>query len=428
MSRRFASVLVSAGLTVVSVMSLVGCSSHHRTQGTTGNASFPQPAIVTVTTVTVGDPGNHPVAIVPFHPGIYKSCSDAPSRHSGCRLVGAVGYRYEVGELETTVRQYVAFLNTVDPLGRNRRDLYTSTMSPTKWPKYGSIRRLSGSQAAPGRYYEVAYPQWADKPIGFANFLRAASFVNSLTNGKVLSRTTSTAHGFHLTTYQVRLSRNTQDGMYDLALAQGTKAVKRTRSTGFVVPSQNEWIKAAYFDPAGRGSFSYWKFPTGPSKAPHASQLNSNGDIANAGTQPLSTYSPRSSPNSQGTAVPTWCPSQAGSDCESLNPFGLSPTAYQSKYQANLSSVGQTQSRSPWGTLDQGGNAVEWTDTVAPSPLGSKDPRVWRYAHGGVANAPAYQLWISAIGRLPQANVVAARINPWEGFRIGVVGDLHSGN
>jgi len=369
---------------------------------------------VTVETVTVADQGNHPVAIVPFHPGIYKSCSQAPSRRSGCRLVGAVSYAYEIGELETTVRQYVAFLNTVDPLGKNRRDLYTPAMSPATWPKYGSIRRLS--RASPGRYYEVAYPEWADKPIGFANFLRAASFANALTNGEVLSRTTSTEHGYQVTTYRVRLSRNAEDGMYDLAVAHGAKG-ERTRSAGFVVPSQDEWIKAAYFDPHGEGTFSYWEYPTSPSGEPHPSQLDANGDVVNAGTQPLSTYTPRGS-----AAAPTWCPSQAGSGCETVNPFGLSSSDYQSQYRANVSTVGQTRTRSPWGTLDQGGNVVEWTDTVAPSPGGTQDGRVWRYAHGGVANASGYQLWISAIGRTPQANAVAARINPWEGFRIGVVG------
>ena len=405
-------------------MSLVGCSVHHRSQRVSGAA--PQPSVVTVKTVTVGAPGNHPVAIVPFHPGIYQNCSEAPSRRTGCQLVGAVGYPYEVGELETTVRQYVAFLNTVDPFGKDRRDLYTPAMSTTAWPKYGSIRRVSGSQAAPGRNYEVAYPQWADKPIGFANFLRAASFVNSLTNGQVLSRTTSTIDGVEVTTYRVRLSRNTKEGMYDLDAAQGARGTTRTRTTGFVVPSQDEWIKAAYFDPKGHGTFSYWEYPTSPSSAPSASRLNSNGDVVNADTQPLSTFSPRTQQNAPSAPAPTWCPSQAGSSCESKNPLGLNATDYQSRYQANLSTVGQTRSRSPWGTLDQGGNVVEWTDTVAPSPAGSKDPRVWRYAHGGVANAPAYQLWISAIGRLPQANAVVARINPWDGFRIGVVGNLQA--
>ena len=39
---------------------------------------------------------------------------------------------------------------------------------------------------------------------------------------------------------------------------------------------------------------------------------------------------------------------------------------------------------------------------------------------------PAYQLWISAAGRLPKANVVVERVNPWEGFRIGAIGNLEA--
>ena len=35
----------------------------------------------------------------------------------------------------------------------------------------------------------MAYPQWTNKPFNFADFRRAARFVNSLTNGTVLSRT-----------------------------------------------------------------------------------------------------------------------------------------------------------------------------------------------------------------------------------------------
>jgi formylglycine-generating enzyme required for sulfatase activity len=44
--------------------------------------------------------------------------------------------------------------------------------------------------------------------------------------------------------------------------------------------------------------------------------------------------------------------------------------------------VGQAKTASPWGTLDQGGNAVEWTDTIAPSPAGNSQGRVWRRLHG----------------------------------------------
>src|SRR5262245_54416755 len=382
----------------------------------TGDASANEAprAVVEMRTVSIGSPGNQPAAIVPFHRGVYTSCADAPSRKSGCQLVGAVDHEYEIGELEVTVEQYVAFLNTVDPDGEDRGDLYVDSMSPS-WPKYGSIERRSRDDIGAGKHYAVAEPQWAEKPIGFANFPRAASFVNSLTNGDVLSRETSKRDGFDVITYAVRLSRDFDDGMYDLGSSSDT-AASRTASGGFVVPSQDEWIKAAYYDPSRSGGGLYWLYPTGPVAAPSASALDRDGNVVNADVQPLSTYSPRGS-----GAAPSWCPSQAGTDCDTVNPFGLSASAYESKYVANVSTVGETRTRSPWGTLDQGGNVVEWTDTVAPSPK-QGDARVWRRAHGGVANAAGYQLWISAIGRTPEANVAIERVNPWQGFRVGVIG------
>ena len=92
-------------------------------------------------------------------------------------------------------------------------------------------------------------------------------------------------------------------------------------------------------------------------------------------------------------------------------------------YQGSLSTVGQARTPSPWGTLDQGGNAVEWTDTITPPPTGRSGGRVWRRLHGGIANAPAYQLWLSAVGLQPQDNVFYDTTYPWLGFRVGVVGN-----
>src|SRR5262249_34869025 len=155
-----------------------------------------------------------------------------------------------------------------------------------------------------------AYPEWADKPYGFAtSFVRAARFVNSLTNGKVLSRRARRSGGFSFVTLTVRLSRQTERGTYDLARPDAT----RDRKRGFVVPSQNEWIKAAYFDPRGGGTFSYWKYPSNPgvfftggmADAPSATALNpQTGDVTNAGTQPLANYNPSK------RSAPYWCPSQ----------------------------------------------------------------------------------------------------------------------
>jgi hypothetical protein len=57
-------------------------------------------------------------------------------------------------------------------------------------------------------------------------------------------------------------------------------------------------------------------------------------------------------------------------------------------------------------------------DTTAPQPPGYDFERDWRYYHGGVANAPAYQLEISAFGYNP-GDPVEASLYPWDGFRVG---------
>ncbi len=379
-------------------------------------------AVVTLTTVDVGSPGNPSVGIVPFTDAIYKSCADAPQGKKSCQSIGAVDYRYGIGRLEVTVKQWVAFLNTVDPTGRDRHNLYADTESPTAWPKFGQIAMKT--RAKPGRHYSVGYPQWADKPYGFANFLRAARFANSVDNGRVLSKSTKSVGGVKVTTRKVRLSPKTERGMYDMRRRKST----RSKKTGFVIPSQDEWAKAAYYDPKGGGTFSYWKYPTnagvfgdGSATAPSPTTLDAaNGNVTNAATQPLATYH-----QEMGQPGPSWCPPQVqpASDCTSVNPFGLDPTNYAKAYAGSLSTVGQARTLSPWGTLDQGGNVVEWTDTITPSPVGTTKGRVWRRLHGGIANAPAYQLWLSAVGLQPQDNTFFTATYPWLGIRIAVIGN-----
>jgi len=154
----------------------------------------------------------------------------------------------------------------------------------------------------------------------------------------------------------------------------------------------------------------------------------SNGDVENASDQPLSTYNPNDPNSSVDTPgappgkAPTWCPSQAGSSCGNLPadfPQGLD---LQKNYMGNVSTVGQDKTPSPWGTYDQGGNVVEILDTLAPQPPGYRFLRDWHYYHGGVVNAPAYQLEISAFGYFP-GDTAFSRAYPWLGFRVGVIGN-----
>lgn len=378
-------------------------------------------AVVSLTTVDVGATKNPSVGIVPFTDAIYASCADAPAAKAACQTIGGVGYRYGIGRTEVTVGQWVAFLNTVDPSGRDRHNLYDQTESGSAWPKFGQINRALSRPR--GRRYTVASPAWANKPYGFANFLRAARFVNSVDNGRVLSRRTGSANGVPTITRRVQLSTTTETGMYDMRRRKAT----RSKKTGFVLPSQDEWTKAAYYDPTGGGTLSYWKYPTntgvfgdGTATAPAPTVLNaSTGDVTNGATQPIATYHAADLP------APTWCPAQVqpASDCANVNPFGMDPTTYAKAYQGSLSTVGQARTTSPWGTLDQGGNVVEWTDTITPSPLGTDKGRVWRRLHGGVANAPGYQMWPSAVGLQPQDNALFTVTYPWLGLRIGVLGN-----
>jgi formylglycine-generating enzyme required for sulfatase activity len=399
---------------------------------TTTTRPAPAPGVVTVRMATVADPGNAAVGVVsvfggeqqfvepPANGGIYASCSEAPAAPPECITYGGVDYTYGIGALEVTVEQYVAFLNAVDPTGSNRRNLFLDVMNTEVWPEYGPIALATGDSVEPGTYYSVAYPEWADKPFGFADFPRAARFTNSLFNGKVLSKQEVTEGAFEYVDYSVRLSRRTERGMYDMS----NEATERTSKAGFVIPSNDEWGKAAYYDPNGGGTLSYWQYPTGPSSAPNASLLDpTTGDVVNGSQLPLASYNP-GFPNAPAGTYPTWCPEQAGaSACTNVNPVRLPPGLDPAIYQGNVSTVGQTRSPSPWGTYDQGGNVVEWQDTIVDAPPGYTEHRVWRRMHGGVANAPSYQMLISAFGFQPQDQVLLDGAYPWFGFRVGIVGD-----
>lgn len=386
------------------------------------------PSVLTFKVMDVGAAGNPAVGIVPFEDAIYGSCAEAPEpkgpRAPACQMVGGVGHTYGIGKLEVTVGQYVKFLNTADPFGRNTHDLYSETESGAAWPRFGQIDFSAG--ARPGRHYSAAAPEWVDKPYGFANFLRSARFANSLSKGKLLGKSSGSEGPYRFTAYKVRLSPQTERGMYDMRKPKTT----RTKRSGFVIPSQNEWIKAAYYDPAGGGTYSYWQYPTNPGAfgqkgvgLPNQAILDpQTGDVTNASSQPLAIF------HTPETPAPTWCPSnQTTADCETVNPFGFPAEKYDQLFASSLGTVGQAGTRSPWGTLDQGGNAVEWTDTITAPPFGTKGKRVWRRLHGGIANAPVYQLWLSAVGLQPQNNTFFTATYPWLGIRIGAVGDLMPG-
>src|ERR1700736_1746791 len=128
--------LVAAGCTGSSSS---GAKTSASTTGSTtsgaGGSNAAKGGVVTIPMAIVGDPGSPWVGVIQTfggptgqfvdppenkgNTGIYKSCSDAPKAPPPCLTVGGVSYTYGIGEFDVTVSQYVTFLNTADPRGRN---------------------------------------------------------------------------------------------------------------------------------------------------------------------------------------------------------------------------------------------------------------------------------------------------------------------
>ena len=153
---------------------------------------------------------------------------------------GGVSYNYHVGTHEVTNSQYVSFLNAKG--STNAHGVYNSNMGSSE---HGGIQQTGSS----GSFTYNVKSGFGDKPVNFVSFWDAARFTNWLTNGQG--------------------SGDTENGMYDLT-AGGISGNTVTRNAtewsagGVAVASEDEWYKAAYYQPVGAGgdADSYWLYPT----------------------------------------------------------------------------------------------------------------------------------------------------------------------
>jgi sulfatase modifying factor 1 len=144
------------------------------------------------------------------------------------RICGAVAYTYKIGKYEVTAGQYTAFLNAVaktDTYG-----LYDRRMADPTANSYGCNIQRDGS---PGSYmYSVAADR-ANRPVNYVSWGDAARFVNWLHNGQPTG-----SQGL----------ATTEDGSYYLNSAMtdaALLAVTRKANATWVIPSEDEWYKAA---------------------------------------------------------------------------------------------------------------------------------------------------------------------------------------
>ena len=252
-------------------------------------------AQITIPTVTVGDVGN-------------------PNDTTG---YGGVSYIYNIAVTEVNLFQYTAFLNAV--AATDTYSLYNADMG-TDSNSAGITR--DGSSGS----YTYAVKGSGARPVTYVSWFDAARFANWVANGQPTGaqQNSTTENG----AYSL-LGVTTGGGFTKNAMNPNTGA-----TTTWWIPNENEWYKAAYYDPGASGpSDDYWLYPTQSDSAP--------GNTTGAGTN------------------------QANYND---GDYSVTQSAGYSSSQNYLTDGGAySSSGSYYGTFDQGGNLWERTDAVTGS-------------------------------------------------------------
>jgi hypothetical protein len=363
------------------------------------------------------------------------------------QVVGAVPYEYDIGQFEITAAQYCAFLNAVDPEGANPKQPWTKVKlwneknNPLVNHFQGQI--LYVDYAKEGQHYAVADPVWAEKPVMMINGFQFAYFVNSLVNGGAIGqrqekRKSPLGFDVEVTDRYYKFSETIDTGSYDLN-DSNYEFLARQNVDGLFFPSQDEWIKAAYYagEETGNGT-NYFYFPTVSNEAPIPlfTQEGKNQDLAQGGAadSPFAQVNVSDKGEVQIEELETKIQKNQGYSNYDFGVFWQPWYAPEGKTygNANVTDVGGSDSPSPWLAYDMGGNVVEYTDTVAgaldipdQSENLQKLPVAFR-AHGGIANATGYQLWITATGVGDPYGQVIGSAYEYGGARLSFLGDDNS--
>lgn len=223
---------------------------------------MPEPLDPFLEWVPVGDSGNAPDTETMFRDG-----------SSG---YGIVRYPYFIGKFEVTCAQYTEFLNAVaksDPNG-----LYHIRMghAPLGFDYERTVEIVRAGEE--GSYTYSVGANFGDKPITVVDFYDAARLHNGRPRGP--QGATTTEGGAYTMTgeYEVLMpGTDLEQGEFGLALG----AFGRNAGAKYFVPSENEWYKAAYYDPTIGDVGGYWLYATQSDDAPTGAVANATGDIIN---------------------------------------------------------------------------------------------------------------------------------------------------
>ncbi|HTF32484.1 MAG TPA: SUMF1/EgtB/PvdO family nonheme iron enzyme [Myxococcota bacterium] len=279
---------------------------------------------ITINWVPVGNPGNA------------SNCTAA-----NC---GSVAYNYRISKYDVTNAQYAEFLNARAASDPN--SLYDPNMGSD--PNNGGITQ-SGSS---GSYTYAAILGFENRPVIYVSFWSALRYANWLNNGQ--------GNG------------DTETGAYTIT-PDGVAANSITRNPGASVflPSENEWYKAAYYNPA---TSSYFAYPAGSDT-------------------PTVCAAPGDTPNTAN------CGAAAGNQVTGVGAY--------------------TGSASPYGTFDQGGNVYQWNEQIMGSYRGIRGGFWGIGAQGLAASYPLQAFDTAARSTIVGFRVATLAADPPSGCGMG---------
>jgi len=162
---------------------------------------------------------------------------------------GQVNYVYMIGQNLITNNEYIEFLNSV--ASTDTYGLYHTNMggSDPASPSIGGITR----QGTNGNYTYSAKNNMGNKPVNYISWYNAARYCNWLHNNKPSG---------------VQQNSTTEGGSYTLTGNTGSPV--RNSGAKYFLPSENEWYKAAYYDPTKNITGGYWLYSTKEDAVPEA--------------------------------------------------------------------------------------------------------------------------------------------------------------
>jgi formylglycine-generating enzyme required for sulfatase activity len=267
---------------------------------------------VTIDLVAVGNPGN----------------ANDPATGN---LYGGVSYAYSIGKYEVTVGQYTEFLNSV--AAADTYGLYNPDMALDL-----NIAGIAQTGASGGFTYSVIGSP--NHPVTKVSWGDAARFANWLHNGQPTG---------------AQNASTTEDGAYTLNGATSNAAldlVSRNSNAQWFIPSESEWYKAAYHQPAAQGGDSdgYWAYPMKTNSIPYSDQP------------------PGATPDNTRVGNFRFDDNIANGYDDG---YAVTGSITYSGSQNYLTDVGSyTSSPSYYGTFDQGGNVFEWNEAKVGSERG----------------------------------------------------------